>query len=116
MKLVNDFHWHALHHVLEDTYMKRALLALALITGCFSATAWSQVIVRVRPPRVVVERPLPPPGPRYVWLPGYYRWNGIRYIWVPGRYVIPPRPGVVWIAPRWIQRNGTWVFIRGYWR
>ncbi len=76
----------------------------------------SQVVVRVGPPRVIVERPVPPPGPRYIWVGGYYRWTGVRYFWVPGQYVLPPRPGVVWIAPRWIPRGGTWIFVRGYWR
>jgi hypothetical protein len=95
--------------------MKKTFITLALAMA-FSNPAWPQVVVRVRPPRVVVERPVPPPGPRYVWTPGLYRWEGARYIWVPGRYVIPPRPGVVWIAPRWVERNGSWFFIEGYWR
>lgn len=96
--------------------MKRMLLMLALTAIGSPIAGRSQVIVRIAPPRVVVERPLPPPGPSYVWTSGYYRWNGMRYIWIPGRYVVPPRPHAVWIAPRWVARNGTWVFVAGYWR
>ena len=96
--------------------MNRLLITLAGIAAFASSTAWSQLVVRVGPPPVIVERPIPRPGPRYVWLPGYYRWGGARYIWVPGRYEIPPRPGAVWIGPRWVQRNGTWVFVAGFWR
>ncbi|HTF68902.1 MAG TPA: hypothetical protein VK638_40105 [Edaphobacter sp.] len=98
--------------------MRKLLLTFAFVVVALSSTAaWSQVVVRVGPPpRIIVERPAPPPGPRYVWLSGYYRWGGARYIWVPGRYVVSPRPGVVWVAPRWVARNGTWVFVRGYWR
>lgn len=96
--------------------MKKLLLTFVVIVTFASSTAWSQVVVRVRPPGVIVERPGPRPGLRYVWLPGYYRWGGARYIWVRGRYVIPPRPEVVWVAPRWVERNGTWVFVQGFWR
>lgn len=96
--------------------MRKILLILALTAIAWPMRARSQVIVRVAPPRVVVERPLPPPGSRYVWTPGYYRWAKTRYVRVPGRYVLPPRPGVVWVAPRWVARNGTWLFIAGYWR
>ncbi|MBN9614890.1 MAG: YXWGXW repeat-containing protein [Acidobacteriales bacterium] len=96
--------------------MKKLFITLAGAAALISSTAWSQVVVRVGPPRVIVERPVPRPGPRYVWLPGYYRWGGVRYVWVPGKYEIPPRPGVVWVAPRWVQRNGSWVFVEGFWR
>jgi len=95
--------------------MKRLFITLVGAAALISSTALSQVVVPVRPPRVIVERPIPRPGPGYVWLPGYYRWAGARYVWVPGRYEIPPRPGVVWVAPHWVHRNGSWVFIAGYW-
>jgi len=96
--------------------MKKLFITLAGAAALISTTAWSQVVVRVGPPRVIVERLIPRPGPRYVWIPGYYRWGGARYVWVPGRYEVPPRPGVVWIAPRWVQRGGSWVFVAGFWR
>ena len=96
--------------------MKKLLLTVAIATTFASSAAWSQVVVRVGPPRVIIERPGPRPGLRYVWMPGYYRWGGARYIWVPGRYEIPPRPGVAWVAPRWVQRNGAWIFVAGFWR
>ena len=33
----------------------------------------------------------PPPGARYVWLPGHWLWNGRAYVWVRGRYGWPRR-------------------------
>jgi hypothetical protein len=95
--------------------MNKIVISLALAMAA-SSPSWPQVIIRVGPPRVVVERPTLPPGPRYVWTSGFYRWESGRYIWVPGRYVVPPRPGSVWIAPRWVERNGAWFFVEGYWR
>ena len=43
------------------------------------------VFVRVVPPRPVVERVVRAPGPGYVWVGGYYRWDGHTYIWTPVR-------------------------------
>jgi len=96
--------------------MKKLFIALAGASALTASTAWSQVVVRIGPPRVIVERPIPRPGPQYVWLPGYYRWAGARYVWVPGRYEVPPRPGVIWVAPRWVRRDGSWIFVPGFWR
>jgi hypothetical protein len=95
----------------------RASLVFAGLLG-FAAAAYSaEVVVRMAPPRpqsvVVVGRA---PGPKYVWIGGYYRWNGTRYVWVAGRWMLPPRAGVVWVAPRWVPRNGGYVFVAGRWR
>jgi hypothetical protein len=97
--------------------MKQAILASALVLSLASSPLWSQVVVHIGPPpHVMIERPVPLPGPQYIWQVGYYRWGGRSYIWVPGRYVLPPRPGVVWVAPHWVARNGNWVFVEGIWR
>ena len=80
------------------------------------APAPAPVIIRVAPPSIVVEHPGPSPGPNYIWVGGYHRWNGSRYIWVPGHYVVPPRRGAVWVSGHWVQRGGGWVYVEGYWR
>ena len=93
-------------------------LAGLLLAGCSSVIAAVGVFVRVGPPRPVVERIAPSPGPRYVWAAGYYRWSGRAYVWVPGAWVYPPRPAAVWVAPRWdfVPGRGGYVFVPGYWR
>jgi hypothetical protein len=97
--------------------MKKQFLTLTLIAAFVTPMVWAQVVVKIGPPpAAIVERPPASPGPRYIWVGGYYRWNGARYIWVPGHYVIPPTTGAIWIAPAWIERDGTWVFAAGYWR
>lgn len=97
--------------------MKKILFVAVFIAAFTALPSWSQVVVRVGPPpRAIVERPPVSPGPRYVWVGGYYRWNGTKYLWMPGHYVIPPRAGVIWVAPRWNSQGGTWVFVKGYWR
>ena len=75
-------------------------------------------VVRVAPPPPRYEAPPPLPPERAtveVWQPGYWRWSGNEHVWVPGRYVTRPRPGATWVAGRWEQRGGGWVFIEGHW-
>ncbi len=67
----------------------------------------------VPPPRP--DRPFGrPPGPRYVWRPGHWRWDGRRYVWVPGGWVIRPRRRT-WHNGRWVRRGGRWVWIEPGW-
>jgi hypothetical protein len=67
------------------------------------------------PPPVVVVRPVAP-GPRYVWIDGYHRWDGGRYVWVPGRWDVPPRARAVWVPGRWVHERRGWYFVEGHWR
>jgi hypothetical protein len=91
--------------------------ALAAVVPITLAAYSAEVVVKVAPPApqsvVVIGRA---PGPKYVWIGGYYRWNGSRYVWVGGKWVVPPRVGAVWVGPRWVPRDGGFVFVTGRWR
>jgi hypothetical protein len=64
------------------------------------------------PPTTVVTDPVVvSPGPDYVWVSGYWAWDGFRWVWVSGSWVLPPYSGAVWIGGYW--RGGIWY--RGYW-
>ena len=95
---------------------KILLLAVcAMALGIDAANA--QVIIHAGPPPpVIVERPGPPLHAGWVWIPGYYRWNGRRYVWVNGYWAQPPRPRAIWIPGRWVPRGGGYVWIAGSWR
>ena len=75
-----------------------------------------EIIVRepMPPPRreIIIERP----SRRHVWVAGYWHWEGNHYGWVRGHWMLPPREGVIWVAPRVEHRPGGDVFIRGFWR
>ncbi len=96
--------------------MKQKLLlafaSVALVVGSANA----QVVVRVGPPRPIVEERVVAPGPGYIWQPGYHRWDGNRYAWTAGTWVLPPRPHAVWVPHRWVRRGGGWVMVEGHWR
>ena len=97
--------------------MIRAALLLAALAGMLTIGGQAaEVYVGIAPPRAVVERPIPRPGPAYVWTPGYHRWDGRAYVWVPGAWVLPPRPHAVWVGHRWVHRHQGWVFVEGHWR
>ncbi len=93
-------------------FLRITLFAVTLVS---SAPA---VDIRVRlgpppPPReVVIVRP----GPRYVWVSGYYQWDGRRYRWVAGYWTLPPRGRSAWIPGRWERRDGMHIWIDGRWR
>jgi WXXGXW repeat (2 copies) len=95
----------------------KAVLVFASLAGFTPGVYSAETIVRVAPPApqsvVVIGRA---PAPNYVWTGGYYRWTGNRYVWVAGRWMVPPRRGVVWVQPRWIPRNGGYVFVAGRWK
>ena len=54
-------------------FLPAAWLAIAMGVGSLHA---EEVIVKVRPPRDVVETRVAAPGPGYVWIGGYHQWNG----------------------------------------
>jgi hypothetical protein len=81
----------------------------------FSAAA-ADVMIRIGPPHVRIERRTPPPSRNHVWISGYHRWDGRAYEWEPGRWEPRPRPHAHWVAHRYVRRNGGWVFVEGHWR
>jgi hypothetical protein len=92
-------------------------IAIAAVLAAASLYPAGAMVVRTAPP-------LPPhasatvhrPHGGMVWTPGYYRWRGGRYSWAPGRWVYPPRPGAIWVAPTWRHVPGGYMFVAGKWR
>jgi hypothetical protein len=96
----------------------RKLIAAALLTfavGMGTALA-DDLVVKIAPPRAVVEHRDARPSPQHVWIAGYHRWDGKAYVWEKGRWEVPPHPGAVWVAPRWTHRSDGYVFAEGHWK
>ena len=94
-------------------FIPAVLFALALGVGTVQA---AEIVVKVAPPKVLVEKRGPAPSRDHVWISGYHRWDGDHYVWEKGRWEVPPRPHAKWIAPRWIHRRDGYVFSEGRWR
>jgi hypothetical protein len=94
-----------------------ALVALATTTCVVSARPpRGAVYVRVAPPAPLVEVEGVAPGPEFVWIRGYHRWEGERYVWVPGRWERRPRAGAVWVHGEWRHHRNGWYWVEGHWR
>jgi len=88
--------------------------AFGLLLG--AGTLCAEVIVRIAPPAAIVETAPARPGPNFVWIKGYHRWDGNAYVWVPGRWEVPPHGRRRWVEHRWVRRGDHWVFVEGRWR
>jgi hypothetical protein len=88
---------------------------VAFVVGVGTAQA-ADIVVRIAPPRAVVEHRSVAPSREHVWIPGYHRWDGNRYVWERGRWELPPRRHAKWVAPKWSHRHREYVFTEGHWR
>jgi hypothetical protein len=93
-----------------------ALAALTLSTACLVPPPPGAVFVRVRPPAASVEIRGDAPGPDFVWVEGFHRWDVTRYIWIPGRWERRPHPKAVWVSGRWRHHDRGWYWVEGHWK
>jgi hypothetical protein len=89
---------------------------LTLSMAACAATPGGRLYVRIGPPAAVVEARTSAPGPGYVWIAGFHRWNGASYVWVPGRWERPPRARARWAPGHWVHGRQGWYFVEGRWR
>ena len=106
------------HATLATRLALAALLAVSA-AGCALPPPGEGVVwVRLGPPpprrEVIIETERP--GPEFVWVTGYYRWDGVVYAWVPGHWDRPPRPRAVWVTGRWYHERRGWYWVEGHWR
>jgi hypothetical protein len=94
-----------------------ALLVSATLTVSSACAApQGRVYVRVGPPAPIVETRVVAPGPGYVWVPGYHRWDGRAYVWVPGVWQRPPHGHAHWVPAHWVHDRHGWYVVNGHWR
>lgn len=97
--------------------MKRMILLNVFMLTLLAGAARAEIVVKVGPPpppprEVITVRP----GPRHIWIPGHYGWDGRKYVWARGYWTPPPPGRASWIPGRWDYRNGGHVWIEGRWR
>ena len=92
------------------------LLTASVIASTACVGASGRVYIRSGPPPLRAEAVLVSPGPGYVWVPGYYRYEGGGYVWLPGRYERAPRARARWVPAHWERDRRGWYFVDGHWR
>lgn len=63
------------------------------------------------PPRYEV---IPAPRYGYIWIPGYWDWDGQYHVWAKGHWE-RERPGQQFQHPEWWHGNNGWELHRGGW-
>jgi YXWGXW repeat-containing protein len=74
----------------------------------------STYYVASEPPAPLYETMSSSPGYGFVWIDGYWHWNGAEWIWVSGRWV-QEMSGYVYISPYYDYYDGRYVYHSGYW-
>lgn len=86
-------------------------------TAVIGVASAGQIVVTQAPPVVLQQEVIGArPSVEHVWVEGWWVWRDGRYEWHPGEWVVPPRRGAVWVAPRWERRDDGYYFVDGYWR
>jgi YXWGXW repeat-containing protein len=96
--------------------MKKSLIAVLFGVLLAAGGASAQIVIGIGPPPVRHEVIPPRPGPNYVWVGGFQRYEGRAYVWVPGHYVVPPHRHARWVLGHWAHRRGGYVWVEGHWR
>jgi hypothetical protein len=103
------------------------LVALGL-AGCYHHHHEEEVYVAPQPAYVVAAEPPPggtlvvaeprpyQPGPGYIWIDGYWAWNGQRWVVEHGHWAVPPSGRRVWVAPHYERYGHEHRYVPGYWR
>lgn len=85
-------------------------------TVVVASDGWrSDGIVTVAPPPPRFERRPPRPGFEFIWIDGYWGWQGGRHVWIGGRWDRPPHGHRHWRQPRWEHRGHGYIFVDGRW-
>jgi hypothetical protein len=90
-------------------------LALASLTAGGCASGYGEVYVADEPPAAIVEVEGVAPGPDFVWIGGFHRWDGHHYVWNAGRWERPPCANASWEAGRWEHTPRGWHWTDGRW-
>ncbi|MFV0339176.1 MAG: hypothetical protein ACK5MA_00895 [Parachlamydiaceae bacterium] len=70
----------------------------------------------MEPPAPIPENIPPQPEEDLIWIPGYWEWveESNSYTWVCGVWRRPP-PNMQWIPGAWVNQEGGWARLLGFW-
>jgi hypothetical protein len=90
--------------------------SLLFFAACALPPPPGTVFVPTAPPFAETEVIGVAPGPDYVWIHGYHRWDGGRYAWTAGRWERRPQANASWVDGRWDHHSKGYYWVDGHWR
>ena len=72
-------------------------------------------IAHSAPPHPRVEYRSESPGSDYVWIRGFWDWQGDQWVWIPGRWERPAGRDVTWVDPHYYRESDGWEYQPGHW-
>ena len=110
---------------MNSKVLQRTILG-AVLTGGMALGALAQIpipplpgvdvrITTRRPPPLRVERRIASPGAGYVYVKGFWNWDGGSWQWVPGRWDRPAVADAYWIPARYIRTSRGTIYEPGHW-
>jgi YXWGXW repeat-containing protein len=100
-----------------NRFLAPIILAGAVLVGaCATAPPPDVIYVPGAPPPVQVEVMGTAPGPDFIWIHGYHRWNGNGYVWQSGRWERRPHAKAVWVDGKWNHTSKGWYWRDGHWK
>jgi hypothetical protein len=100
---------------MESVMVFKRLIGLIFAGALAFSAGATEIVVRIAPPHMVIEKRDHRPGGEYVWVQGYHNYDGGHYVWVQGRWERPPRHHSHWVAHHWVHRHGGYVLVQGHW-
>ena len=106
--------------------LQRTILG-AILLGGMAAEGLAQANIQIplpgldvrittgRPPALRRERRIARPGRDYVWVNGFWDWDGNRWRWVNGRWDRPAVAEAYWIPARYIRTTRGYIYEPGHW-
>ena len=110
---------------MNSKVLQRTLLG-AVLTGGMALGALAQIpipplpgldvqITTRRPPPLRYERRIASPGAGYVYVRGFWNWDGGRWVWIPGRWDRPAVAEAYWIPARYVRTARGTIYEPGHW-
>jgi hypothetical protein len=96
-------------------WMRVFMFAAALVIVPVVSSAATFISVNFAPPALPVYAQPIAPGSDFMWIPGYWAWNGVGYYWVPGTWVLAPYVGALWTPGWWGWSGAAYLWHPGYW-
>ena len=86
--------------------------------GCGTCEAGGQaasVVADSEPPAPLEEPEGSPPAPGYVYVNGYWDWNGDQWTWAPGQW-LEPQVGWEYVPPAYYDDGDGCLYVHGHWQ